>query len=91
MREAERADDAAMRLTMAGLARVWMGVAVELDQHGILSPVTKDTGARTVKDVHLGEGNSKTKPPNPNRVPNIEHPGAAQSERVLSEREGPLF
>jgi hypothetical protein len=35
MREAERADDAAMRLSMAGLARVWMQVALELDQQAV--------------------------------------------------------
>jgi hypothetical protein len=33
MREAESADDAAMRLTMVGMARIWMGVALELDKH----------------------------------------------------------
>ena len=33
MREAESSDDAAMRLTMVGMARIWMGVALELDEH----------------------------------------------------------
>src|SRR5947208_14878643 len=33
MREAESADDAAMRLTMVGMARIWMDVALELDKH----------------------------------------------------------
>ena len=37
MREAQHADDAAMRLTMAGLARVWMQVASELDQDAMLA------------------------------------------------------
>lgn len=32
MREAESADNAAMRLTMVGMARIWMDVALELDQ-----------------------------------------------------------
>jgi hypothetical protein len=35
MREADRADAAAMRLTMFGLARVWMSVAAELDKHAM--------------------------------------------------------
>jgi hypothetical protein len=33
MREAESAGNSTMRLTMFGLARIWMGVAVEVDQH----------------------------------------------------------
>ena len=37
MREAEGADNATMRLTMVGLARVWMQVAVEMEQHGGLA------------------------------------------------------
>jgi hypothetical protein len=37
MREAERADDATMRLTMLGLARIWMGVALEMDQQLMLA------------------------------------------------------
>ena len=37
MREAEHADDAAMRLTMAGLARIWMQVAFELDKDAVLA------------------------------------------------------
>jgi hypothetical protein len=32
MREAESADSATMRVTMAGLARIWMQVALELEQ-----------------------------------------------------------
>ena len=31
MREAESADNAMMRLTMVGLARIWMDLAVEVD------------------------------------------------------------
>jgi len=31
MREAEGADSAMMRLTMVGLARIWMDIALELD------------------------------------------------------------
>ena len=33
MREAECADSATMRLTMVGLARMWMQVALEMEQH----------------------------------------------------------
>ena len=33
MREAESADSPEMRLTMVGLARIWMGLALELDRH----------------------------------------------------------
>ena len=33
MREAECADSATMRLTMVGLARIWMRVALEMEQH----------------------------------------------------------
>jgi hypothetical protein len=32
MRDAECADDVGMRLTMFGLARIWMNVALELEQ-----------------------------------------------------------
>lgn len=32
MREAEGADSAAMRLTMTGLARIWMDLALEADR-----------------------------------------------------------
>ena len=32
MREAECADSATMRLTMAGLARIWMQVALDMEQ-----------------------------------------------------------
>ena len=35
MREADRTAAAAMRLTMFGLARVWMSVAAELDKHAM--------------------------------------------------------
>ncbi len=35
MREADHADDAAMRLTMFGLARIWMDVALEMDRHSL--------------------------------------------------------
>ena len=33
MREAECADSATMRLTMVGMARIWMQVALEMEQH----------------------------------------------------------
>ena len=33
MREAECADSATMRLTMAGMARIWMQVALEMERH----------------------------------------------------------
>ena len=32
MREAESADSAAMRLTMTGLARIWMDLALDVDR-----------------------------------------------------------
>ena len=35
MREADREDAAAMRLTTFGLASIWMSVAVELDKHAM--------------------------------------------------------
>jgi hypothetical protein len=37
MREAECADHGATRLTMCGLARLWMGLALEMDQRAMLA------------------------------------------------------
>jgi hypothetical protein len=36
MREADHADNATMRLTMLGLARIWMSVAVEMNKRVML-------------------------------------------------------
>ena len=55
MREAERADSAEMRLTMVGLARIWMDLALELDQ--CLTPDDDDarkTSVRPHEWVRLG-------------------------------------
>lgn len=51
MREADHADDVAIRLTMGGLARVWMGVALELDQH--VMEASKDDAGDTPMRPHV--------------------------------------
>ena len=40
MREAEGADSAVMRLTMVGLARIWMDLALEVDHR--ITPESDD-------------------------------------------------
>jgi hypothetical protein len=53
LREAESADSAMMRLTMVGLARIWMDVALELDQS--LTPDDDDARKASVRPHEWGQ------------------------------------